>query len=537
MGLAQANNAPVEREKTEMDRLRMAHELFTFMAPEYDLFLSAYEGGRDMLTANHLFRHPRENIEDFQERLKRAHYVNYIDQIVSYFSNYIFSETIDRDGADNSGFTDEFLPNVDRRGNDIDAFMKTVSDDMQIFGMTYTLVDAPKGDPNIDPSSITKQYEKDNGIRPYWVLIKAIEIVDWVVNDFDEFDYLKRRQVVNEISGGVISSIEKYTEWYRDRVEVSRIDVTDSAKPKLLAKEVIPSDLTYVPVVVTRYGRSKRHPHLGVSFIRDLAYNNREIFNLTSLEQDYLYRQAFNILAVQTESNIPLAEQQDGEFGTANRMEYPKGADAPSYVSPPSGPAEHIAKTIQRIKSEMFARASQDTLNELFNGEGSSGFSQAQAFSKTVPFIASRADILEKTEVALMVMTLDRTSKTWNGKVKYKDRYEITNINDALTHLQQLARDLMLPSETFIKESLKRLVHEFDNKMPPDMLRVVEDQIDSMDFDAWQETQKEALVGKSNQGNSPGAQQKPKQAGTTTAQAKAESNKQKIPGASKKVKT
>lgn len=520
--------------KTVIDRLRLTHELWSSYSPEFDLYLAAYEGGRDIITEKHLAKHQRENIEDYNDRLKRAHYMNYCEPLVDFFTNFIFSETIDRSGGTNSDLLNEFLADVDRRGNNIDFFMRSVCDDMQIFGMVYILVDTPKLNSSTSPEVITKAFEKENKIRPYWVVITPNEIVDWVVDDFDEFEYVKRRQIVNIISDGVIDTVEKYTEWYKDRIEINGIVITDPAKPYLLPKELLDNPLGSIPIMVARYKRSKRNPYMGNSFLRDFAYNNREIMNLTSLQQDFLYRQAFNILAVETESNIPLAEQQDGEIGTSNRLEYPKGATIPAYITPPSDPAQYISETIARIKNEMFLRASQDTLTELFNGEKASGFSQAQSFSKTVPFIAARADTLEKIENALMQLTLQFIGKSWDGKIKYKDRYEITNLTDALTQLQVLARDLMLPSETFVKEELKRIVHEFDGKLPPETMKEVEDQIDAMDFSDWQETQKEALVGKSNQGNSPGAQQKSKSSGTT-AEAAAEA-KTTSAAATKKVK-
>ncbi len=160
------------------------------------------------------------------------------------------------------------------------------------------------------------------------------------------------------------------------------------------------------------------------------------------------------------------------------------------------------------IKNEMYVRASQDALAELFNGEKSSGFAQAQSFYKTVPFISSRADALEHLETELMQATLEYMGKEWDGKIKYKDRYELTNLTDALTQLQILVRDFSLPSKTFVVEELKRMVRQFDGKLPVDTLAKIEHEIDSMDFDKWASTQTDALVGKS--GNSPGAQQKPK---------------------------
>jgi hypothetical protein len=522
-----------EIDKTEIERLRLTHELWNLYSADWDLNLSSYEGGSDMVTERNLFKHSRENTEDFQDRVKRCHYMNYCAPIVDFFTNFIYAETINRDGGTNAPYYQDFIQNVDRRGNSIDDYMRAVSDDMQIFGMSYIMVDTPKLPDDVDPALVTKQYEQDNNIRPYWVTMRPNEVVDWVTDDFDTFKYLKRRQIVNDIDvAGQITTIEKYTEWTVQEVRISRIDVTDPSKIKLLPAETLPNRLNTIPISVARYKRSKRHPHMGNSFLRDFSVNNREIMNLTSLLQDFLYRQAFNILAVQTESSIPLAEQQDGEFGTSNRMEVPKGVLMPEYITPPSDPAQFIRSEIATIKNEMFLMAAQDTLTELFNGEKASGFSQAQSFSKTVPFISSRADTLEKVEKQLMQLTYKLIGKTWDGKIKYKDRYELTNLNDALTQLMILARDLQLPSEDFVKAELIRFTQEFDGKLNDDIRAKVISQINAMDFDKWQETQKEVLIGAG--GNSPAAQQKPKNTGTMAEASKEAKVKT---GATKKVKS
>jgi len=266
---------------------------------------------------------------------------------------------------------------------------------------------------------------------------------------------------------------------------------------------------------------------MGNSFLRDFARSARRILNLTSLLDEFLYRQCFNILAKEVDTSIPLRDQEDGSVGTSNVLEYPKGASAPAYLSPPVEPAKFIQEERQRLANEMFKRAAQDFLNELFNGEKSSGFSQAQSFAKTVPHIAHRADILEKTENALMTLTCKIVGKEWDGKVRYKDRYEITNITDAMTQLLMVFRDLQMPSETFVKEELKRLARELDGKLPQDVMAKILKEIEDMDFAKWQETQKEALVGKSK---SPGDQQKDKSTGTVSEVA-AES---RTPGAATK---
>jgi hypothetical protein len=531
--IAPGFQARIEQEgyvNPEIVRLRTKNPLWQVYAPEWELYLEAYEGGPDFACGKNLFKHQRENPDDFNDRVRRLHYTNYCEPLTDFFTNFIFTETIQRDGGSNNNFYLDFIKDVNKKGDDVTDYMKNVSSDMQIFGMSYTLVDTPKS-PAQDGTVLSQQEEAELGLRPYWVLIKPEEIIDWDVDDFENVTYTKRLQAQSQRIDGISKPVEKYTEWYPDKTVVSVVDVSSYAQPQMLTQDEYPNVLGYIPLVCARYKRSKRHPYMGNSFLRDFAYNNREVMNYTSLLQEFLYRQCFNILAKESDTSVPFRDQEDNITGTSNVIEYPKGAEAPAYISPPVAPAQFVQSERERIISEMFKRASQDMLNELFNGEKSSGFSQAQSFSKTVPFIATRADTLEKTEVALMKLTMKLISKDWDGKIKYKDRYELTNITDAISQLTMIFKDLLMPSETFVKEEFKRLVHELDGKLSPDVLAKILKEIDGMDFAAWQETMKEALVGgkaqQPGQATSPtGEQQKPKPTPnkpTSTAESAAES--------------
>jgi hypothetical protein len=441
-----------------------------------------------------IFRHVRENEEDWQERGERLHNINYCEILVDFYTNFIFSEVIERNGGTNADFYSQFTRDVDLRKTPIDRFMRSTCDDMQIFGMVYGLVDAPALD-RTEGNIITRYDEQVKGIRPYWVLIKPDEITDWVYDDFGNFVYVKRRQMQTEVVGITLTELEKYTEFTPAYIVVTKVKVIQAGKAEIVSQEMIPNEMGKIPIVCKRYKDSKRDRHMGLSYLRDFAYNNREILNLTSLLQEFLYRQAFNILAREVDQAIPLRDQEDGIIGTSNVMDVPKGAKMPEYISPPVDPAKFIMEERSRIKNEMFSRASQDAMQELFNGEGKSGFSQAQSFSKTAPFIATRADNLEDFENEMMALTMERIGKTWDGKVSYKDKYEMTNLTDFLAQLKILVRDFQMPSEDFVKEELKRGLRAFDGKLTPDLLIKIEKQVDAMDFKAWMETQKIALVG------------------------------------------
>jgi hypothetical protein len=502
-------SGPAKSAEEEIKKLRATHELWDENKPEWDFCLDAYQGGKDFAKADNIFKHFRENKEDYQDRVKRIHYINYCDQIVDFFTNFIFSEPIDRSSPDTEFFL-KFTKDVNRKNEPVDTFMREVCDDMQILGMTYVLVDAP---PLPEGQVLSKYDEQALNHKPYWVLIKPHEITDWDTDQFGKIVYAKRKQYQRQMLSGSVRRLEVYTEFFSDSYKVSVVDCTNKEKPEYLGSTELPNQLGEVPLVVARYKKDKRAPFIGLSFLRDFAYNNREIMNLTSLLQEFLYRQAFNMLTMQEGEDFSKAEG-DNVIGTNNLLRYPTNAERPEYIYPPAEPAKFIQDERGKIKNEMFIRASQDAMNEMFNGEGKSGFSQAQSFSKTVPFISSRAEILEGVENELMRLTMKMVGKEWKGKIKYKDRYEITNLTDALTQLLIIVKDFQIPSETFVKEELKRIVREFDGKLPKETLAKIEKEIEAADHSKWMSIQKQALVGRGQSTTSPGDQHKPKQSGS-----------------------
>jgi hypothetical protein len=495
-GRAIGNATMTEGDKKEINRLRSCNGTYDKFKPEWDLELSAYEGGEGFACKANLNRYPRENEQDFEARAKRLHYINYCAPLVDFFTTFIFSETIQRDGgkdADVLNFYSDFKTNVNRKGDGVDAFMKQVCDDMQIFGMSYVLVDAPKRE-NTTPLSV--QQEKELGLRPYWVLVRPTEILDWVTNEFDEFQYIKRQQFVTEMQGFTQHRIERYTEWTPTDIKISDIDITEKEKPVLKSPVNMTNGLQEVPFEVLRYKRSKEDKFMGVSFLRDLAANNKEVMNITSMIQEFLYKQCFNILAMETDPNLPLYEQHDGEVGMSNLFLFPKGSHPPSFIAPHADPAKYMSAERGFIVQEMYRRAAEDTANELFSGSHKSGFSQSQNFKKTVPQIATRADVLEKAENRLMERTLKYMDKKWDGAVKYKDHYEITNLTDALAQLGTMFKELGIKSDTFARAEMKRIVHEFDGKLSTDDTLTIEKEIDAMDMEEWFTRQTLAFIGR-----------------------------------------
>jgi hypothetical protein len=300
----------------EIERLRLSHELYQKYSPLWEFYLSAYQGGEQFAIKNNLFRHPREHPDDFNERAKRVYYQNFCAPIVDFFTAFIFAETIQRDGGGNTAWYQDFIKDVNKKGDDITAFMRQICDDMQIFGLVYVLVDTPPKDVAIK----TLAQEKEAGIRPYWVLISPLEVLNWVTDEFGKYLYVKRRQVYTKVDtqSFATSNIEKFTEWTQQTIKISEVDITDKDNPVLLSSVTIDNQLGQIPLQPIFYQRDKVDTEIGASFLMDIAFISREVMNLTSMLQEFLYRQCFNILAMEEDPNVDEISQMQGDIGTAN---------------------------------------------------------------------------------------------------------------------------------------------------------------------------------------------------------------------------
>jgi len=327
-------------------------------------------------------------------------------------------------------------------------------------------------------------------------------------------------EIRHDQSTGNKQYLEIYREWFLDRVVTSVVDVTDEKRPKLESKEERSALIDQLPIVCVTYKPSKKYHCMGNSFLRDIAATNRSILNITSLIDEFLYRQCFNMLAKEQDTMFPMQNASQGNASTSNVVYFPKGGKPPQYITPPAAPAKFLQEERQSNINEIFRQAVQDLRSDLANGEKSSGFSQSVSFSRTVPFISTWAQRLEDAENLLFTITWKFKDKEWDGKIKYKDHYELTNLVDSMTNLLMLFKDLALPSETFAKAELKRLVKEHDGKLSVEDQAKVMKEIEALNFDEWHA---EVRSG----GTSPAEQQQAKQTGTM-AEVKKEAVKKKV---------
>lgn len=792
------NNGPIA---TPIEELNTTNPLYDTFKDSWDFYLNSYEGGNDFISNANIFSHTRENPDDYKDRIKRAVYFNYMQPLVNFFSNFIFSEEIARYGGAHDDQFQRFILDVNGKGDTMDLFMREVCDLNQIFGHIDILVDKKSNNTGIAPLSLLQ--EQELGLdSPYFVLLYPHEVLDWRFSDTGNFTYLKRC-----VKDG---DYKTYTSWYPNNIEKVVVR-TVRGKEVIEDSQMLPNTLGEVPVVRSFYRRSKKYRNMGCSFLTDISMINRRVMNLTSLTEEFLARQCvvgetlidcprdlevypygipikdlvgkefptytwdiprqqyvirkaydvrktgekqpvyrlkftykdeynqdkeghldatgnhpillqhgeyvdlkdlktedklvpfyrwmdgyprgnrphilktlnfysgiaehrfivqemgevllhkhhihhkdgrslnnnvdnleqiteeqhklieasklserakkwwrdapeckrkavtakaqagikkwhdenpedvrrayrnqsksikktlnkltveerrqkvakalevrdheqavrflhegsrnwwnnlsdeekklrmermraakkvnhkvvsveflgyedvynleveehhnyvangvvvhncFNVLAKQIDSSIPFKDQTEGNIGTANVIEVPRGADFPKYISPPVDPAQFLQSEREKSVLEIYRIASQDTAMEVFTGQSRSGDAQSQSFHKVTPYISSRAENLERTEIALSRLWLKwiDPSASWNGKINYKDDYSALSVINRLLELKMIFTDIKVPSVTFVKEELMKVCKEFDSKMDPDQMKKVLQEIDA----------------------------------------------------------
>jgi hypothetical protein len=469
----------------EIERLRSKGADYTANEADWRFKLRAYEGGPNYVGEDTLFRHAREMRVDFTERMKRAHYQNYCQPLVDFVPEYIFSQDVERSAPqDLKDEYEQFKKDCDRCGTELNSFMQTVGEDMRIFGMVYIQVDKPAVPADVNRDELSVQRAKELGIdAPYLILVRPLEVLDWRTDSKGNFVYMKRVECTTILSNGSWYDVERFTEWRPTTFKVSLIDVSDPKEPKLLQRGVDENNpVGVIPFVPVYFKRLKSNRDIGQSFLQDIAYQNRAVFNQTSLIEEFLYRQCFNLLAMPSKGGVPMKDQVDGHVGTSNVLEIPEGSTLkPEYISPPVDPAEFIQKEREMVVREMYRQAAQDVMSELMRPGRQSGDSAKQNFSRTIPVINKTADSLQYAERRVMELWAKMQSKSWDGgKISYKDDYSITSLLDLLIQLGMIMNDIHLFSPTFIKEEWKRVVREMDGKIAPETLAKIESEIDKL---------------------------------------------------------
>jgi len=400
--------------------IEQRHPQYDVMLPRWLFFLNSYEGGSDYTeNPQYLFSHSRETAEDRAFRLRRVVYYNYCKSIIDLYVSYIYKKEIIRE-SDNPYYF-EFIRNVDLRGNDIDTFMsRYIAPLSQIFGVVFVIVDMPE-----TKEGLTTSYEeKLFGIRPYATPLLPFFLVDWELDSFGGFRWVKIKEPV--LSGrSPFSEYEPpdyvYRIWTKERWYVVDKD-GNFLNPN--EEEGEEHHLGMVPVVAAYNERSFAHPLMGISALQDIAPCCQKIYNLASLLDEFLYKQCFSFLAWPGDVD---AER----LSTSNVVTYdPELKALPSYITPPTDPAKFIESQIEKTIQEIYRIARIKYV--AVTSQAESGISRAIEFHDTNNILAKKARNLQQAERDIAELFFRWIRDENDARIVYPKEFNIRAINEEI---------------------------------------------------------------------------------------------------------
>ncbi|MFW5798403.1 MAG: hypothetical protein ACOCXX_01985 [Planctomycetota bacterium] len=426
--------------------IRATHPHYDALKESWDFYLASYEGGGSYITSRNLFNHVREDPGDYADRLRRAYYLNYCRAVVDTWTSHLFRKPASR--RTDSDDLAAFLGHVDTAGSPIERFIaERVAPMTMVFGTTWILVDMPR--PEQAPASLAEQREA--GLSPYAVFLHPQDVTNWAVDAEGELTWVRIREPHHPSTDPFAPADRPdflWRTWTRDywTLHDPRGRLVDGGP------EAGHHGLGVVPIVRCTFERSRRYPGMGLSTLNDIALVNREVFNLSSLLQEFLARQCFNFLVLDEDL---LSDEGRRKLGTSNALPGRPGAVLPQYVSPPVDPAAFLQSEREQAIREIYRLALLPTVQATGRSQPASGIARAYDFHDASGVLASRAARLEQVE-----RQLAHLAAAWLGieatvEIDYPRDFSATDLADELTRAIK-ALDLDI-SPTFNREMKKRL--------------------------------------------------------------------------------
>ncbi|MFP5213066.1 MAG: DUF4055 domain-containing protein [Acidobacteriota bacterium] len=242
--------------------LDLKHPLFIEQEADYRLWRDLYLGGRHVEGRScYLPKHMLETKAQYEFRLRRAAYRNYAKPIIGVWVTHVWRKAPTREGL--PAELEAITADVDRNGESADRFFREVTRRACYQGVHFVLVDSPSFGEEIQ----TKADADAQGIRPYFVSIDPLDLIDWAIGEDGALEYVVIRESVEEsavpFQGHTIT--DQWRVWMRDRWEVWRKG--DKGEAFKYSEGV--NQIGVMPVVPFYF--SKKQTMVGDSLIADFA--------------------------------------------------------------------------------------------------------------------------------------------------------------------------------------------------------------------------------------------------------------------------
>jgi hypothetical protein len=466
----------VEEAMPTVEALRYTHPDYDHSIKKWIKYLNLYESEN---VSDYIHKHPREHEESHALRVKRGYYYNYVATVVDLFTAFLYRAPVVRSfSSEFSDVVKSFRKDVDRCGTEFTSFMAKVCTYAKLQGHGGILVDAARAVEGQE--ALTAADDKDEDLLPFLTHIYAHQIMDWKLDRFGNFDWVKlrvSRPQVRDWNTTVSDTYEVYQIW--DREMWHEFAIQEKLGDSGPEEEVIPlgsgeHDLGKVPLVIVRTDKST-HPWFGSSVVRDIADINIAILNWSSLQDEEIYNRALNVLTMQADD-----DSKPVEIGHYNVIEYPEGAPPPQYLVPGATPLEQIRASIADARDEI-RRLAKMNISTGFSDvrQASSGIAHAFQFIEANQNLSNKSLALQNAEkqvfdLVAKYVDIDMDAET---QIEYAKEFGIEDYNMLLTEIATMSETV--ESESAWKELQKDYVRRRFNTADADLLKKMEKEIEA----------------------------------------------------------
>lgn len=396
---------------------------------------SAFKGGRSHIELS-LIRHVSELLPEFEERKKRAHYINYPRAIACRITSYALAVEPTRTNA-----APDLVEDFSRTGLRCNDIMRQISTYLTVYGKIWVYV----GMPHFDGVSNLEQRQKDR-LRPFARVISPLDVYDYAEDESG-----------NLLWAIVAENYYRKDDPYEIAVEAKRVRLWTREKWELWEQgpggavllQSGDNSIGKVPLIPVVEPESIE-PGLAHWF-NDVVRISNSILNAGSESQMNIIKQMFGLLVV-SESFIRGAERMERKDGNGKtEMSGFANVISRSFAAVESKDEAGITRYINSNGAENAAiRAECETLkNEMYevvglamqsrSREAQSSESKSWDFQNVSQFLASRADLLECVERRIWGLMSEWDSLVPVPEITYNRKFAVKDLEKSISGLLQLS--------------------------------------------------------------------------------------------------
>jgi len=458
-------------EISTIEELKQTHPLYTQNISDWEFYRAAYKGGTDFIEEV-LFQHLRETDEAYAQRLKEAYNFNYPSSII-HLMNFFLTDTPPlRDPGPLADRLDwqKFVENTDLYGTNIDSFVNEAQKLASIFGTVGIVVDKPGG-----------IYSKDDMTTSPYVSVYTIDnVLDWnhvrnPTRNVYELEYVKLRD-----------NFHTYMVWTKDTWQRYELSNDES---EIVDYQEGEHGLGEVPFIFLQNIKDIEYPYLGVSDLRDVAMICGAIARNVSECEQVLKYSAFPMLRMPMEIDGFDSDHanSDGEVTVGKEAvldfnpEYGDGGKPDWLESAVGETVDGFLKWTDRVTEEAFRSCLLSSLLVQRDKAQTKSGALLRVEQKQLSALLSR----KATNMIESELEIVRLWCKWQSCEELYERYEISksrqfSIDDLQTELEYTFSAIAeLPSETFAKESYKKIANTLLPNLPVSELAKIEAEIEA----------------------------------------------------------